>query len=207
MGYSTGDYAGKNWACVTFGFTSVGSDTATFKMSDIKADNFADDADTLQFLEPTSARSEKFYFSYDGDWYENTDDWNEANDDTFDMGTGFLGNLASGSVSLTCSGQVLEGPTQLDLSGKNWVMIGNPLPRAVKFSEIEAIDFADDADTLQKLESSSARSEKFYFCYDGDWYENTDDWNDASDDEIAAGEALLANVASGSVKINFPSAL
>ncbi len=108
---------------------------------------------------------------------------------------------------MTASGEVVSGATQLDLSGKNWVMIGNPLPRAVKFSEIEAVNFDDGSDTLQKLGAESARSEKFYFSYDGNWYEDTDDWNDASDDEILAGEALLGNVASGSVKINFPSAL
>lgn len=205
VGYQTSDQTGKNWVCIGIGFNSVGSQDSLFTMKDISASNFDEGSDTLQFLEPELARTVASYVYYDGAWYEG-DDLNDGNEDTFDIGTGFLANLASGSVSLTSAGQVAVGPTQLDLSGKNWVMIGNPLPRSVKLSEIEAINFDEGSDTLQKLESDLARTVKSYVFYDGDWYEG-DDLNDAGDDEIAAGEALLGNVASGAVKINFPSAL
>lgn len=208
VGYQTSDHAGKNWVCVSFGFSTVGAEEGTFKMKDISTDSFDENSDTLQLLEPELARTDKTYFCYEGDWYEDQEDWNDANDDTFDLGTGFLANLASGSVSLTSAGEVIKGPTELDLSGMNWVVLGNPLPRSVMISELEATNFDENSDTLQVLESELARTEKTYFCYDGDWYEDQEEWNEVTDDDkIEAGEAVLANVASGSVKITFPSAL
>ena len=107
---------------------------------------------------------------------------------------------------MTDAGEVVSGPIELDLSGKNWVMIGNPLPRHVKFSEIEAINFDAGSDTLQVLEPTRARAVKFYFNDAGDWYEDPESYNDASEDGLDAGSAILGNVASGSVKLVFPSA-
>ena len=205
MGYTADDFTGKQMICFTAGFKNIGSDADVFKMSDIDAVAFDDGSDTLQFLEPTAARTDKTYFAYDGDWYENVDDWNDANDDQFDMGTGFLGNFASQATKLTVAGAVLAGPTALDYTGKQMVMVGNPLPRTVTFAEIEPVAFDDGSDILQKLEATSARTEKTYFAYDGDWYENVDDWNDAADDGFAPNEAMLGNFASQTVKLTFPA--
>ena len=206
VGYMSNDMAGKVYNCVSFGFASVGNDKV-FVMKDINADVFDDGGDILQFLEPVMARTAKTFFNYNGDWYENTSDWNDANEDQFDMATGFLGNFISKKVKLTAAGAVLSGPTALDYTGKCYNMVGNPLPRAVKFKEIEAVSFDDGGDILQKLEPTMARTIKTYFAYNGDWYEDTSDWNDASEDEMAAGEAMLGNFISKSVKLTFPGAL
>lgn len=200
------DYTGSQYNCITVGFTSVGDD-GIFVMKDIAPTQFSDSSDIIQLLESTRARTDKIYFAYEGDWYENVDDWNDANDDQFDMGTGFLANFASKGTKLTPAGAVLTDPTEMDFTGIQYVMVGNPLPRAVKFAEIEPVVFSDSSDILQKLESVRARTDKIYFAYEGDWYENVDDWNDASDDEMAAGESMLGNFASKTVKLTFPGAL
>ena len=206
VGYMSSDMAGKVYNCVSFGFSSVSKD-GVFQLKDINADAFSETSDTLQLLEPTLARTVKTYFFYDGQWLEDPTAWNDANEDTFDMATGFLGNFASKTVKLTAAGAVLSGPTALDFTGKCYNMVGNPLPRAVKFKEIEAVSFSETSDTLQKLESTLGRTIKTYFNYNGDWYEDTSAWNDASEDEIAAGEALLGNFAAKDVKLTFPGAL
>ena len=41
----------------------------------------------------------------------------------------------------------------------------------------------------------------------GDWYEDTDDWNDASDDVFAANTAMLGCFGAKDVVLNFPGAL
>lgn len=207
VGYVAGDFSGKQMICFSPAFKNVGSELNVFLMSDIDPQVFDDGSDMLQFLEPTAARTEKTYFAYEGDWYENLDDWNDGNSDQFDLGTGFLGNFASKTTKLTASGSVLSGPTALDYTGKQCVMVGNPIPRNVTFAEIEPVVFDDGSDILQKLESTAARTVKTYFAYEGDWYENLDDWNDASGDTIAVGEAMLGNFASKTVKLNFPSGL
>lgn len=206
VGYAQNDMTGKQVNCVSFGFATVGKGNV-FTMKDIRPDSFSDSSDILQLLEPVRGRTAKTYFAYDGNWYEDTSDWNEANDDQFDMGTGFLGAFGSMSVRLTSAGEVLEGATAFDFTGKQVIMVGNPLPRAVKFKEIEVVNFSDSSDILQRLEPVRARTVKTYFAYAGDWYENTSDWNDASEDEFAAGEAMLGAFGSMSVKLTFPPAL
>lgn len=197
---------GKQMNCISFGFAAIGKGNV-FVMKDIRPDSFSDSGDILQFLEPVRGRTAKTYFAYEGNWYEDETDWNDANDDQFDMGTGFLGAFISKKVQLTSAGAVLEGPTAFDFTGKQVVMVGNPLPRTVKFKEIEPVSFSDSGDILQRLEATRARTIKTYFAYNGDWYEDETDWNEAAEDEIAAGEALLGAFISKKVKLTFPSAL
>lgn len=206
VGYFNNDMTGKQMNCVSCGFATVGKGNV-FTMKDITPVSFSDSGDILQFLEPVRARTEKTYFAWEGNWYEDTTDWNDANDDQFDIGTGFLGNFTSKKVQLTSAGEVIEGATAFDFTGKQIVMLGNPLPRTVKFKEIEPVSFSDSGDILQRLEATRARTVKTYFAWEGDWYEDTSDWNDASEEEIASGEALLGNFTSKKVKLTFPSAL
>lgn len=206
VGYSTTAYATQPYNCITVGFTAVGDD-ATFALADVKAMSFDEASDMIQFLEPVRARTAKTYFSYESDWYENTEEWNDANQDVFDVGTGFLASLGSLKVELLTAGAVLQDPTKLDFTGKIYNMVGNPLPRAVKFSEIEPEGFDEASDMLQKLEGTRARTVKTYFAYDGDWYENLEDWNDAGEETMASGESMLGSFGSLGVKLTFPGAL
>ena len=178
-------------------------------MKDIQPSTFDESSDTLQLLNNTQARTIKTYFFYDGAWYEDVDDWNEADEDTFDVLQGFLGNFAAKDVAFTSAGGVLLDPSQLDCKTDSlqYVMVGNPLPIDLTFKDIEVVSFDESSDTIQLLNNTQARTIKTYFAYDGDWYEDVDDWNDAADDSFPANTAMLGNFAAKDVVLNFPGAL
>ena len=208
MGYNTVDLTTKQYNCIAPGFSSCGTD-GTFQMKDIQPSAFDDGSDTVQLLNTTQARTIKTYFFYDGDWYEDVDDWNDGNEDTFDVMQGFLGNFAAKDVVFTSAGAVITDPSQLDCATDQlqYVMVGNPLPVDLTFKDIEVVAFDDGSDTIQLLSDTTARTIKTYFAYAGDWYEDVDDWNDASDDVFPANSAMLGNFAAKDVILNFPGAL
>ena len=209
VGYNTVDLTSKQYNCIAPGFMSVGSSTGTFQMKNIQPSSFDDGSDIVQLLNTTQARTIKTYFFYDGDWYEDVDDWNDGNEDTFDVMQGFLGNFAAKDVVFNTSGEVVADPSQLDCAtdALQYVMVGNPLPVDITFKDIEVVTFDEGSDILQRLGEANARTVKTYFAYDGDWYEDVDDWNDASDDVFPANSAMLGNFAAKDVVLNFPGAL
>ena len=209
VGYNTVDLTTKQYNCIAPGFMSCGGSADTFQMKDIQPSAFDEGSDIVQLLNTTQARTIKTYFFYDGDWYEDVDDWNEANDDTFDLMQGFLGNFAAKDVVFTSAGTVVGDPSQLDCATDQlqYVMVGNPLPVDLTFKDIEVVAYDEGSDILQLLGETNARTIKTYFAYAGDWYEDVDDWNDASDDPFPANSAMLGNFAAKDVILNFPGAL
>jgi len=208
VGYCQQDYKNREFVGFSVGFQNVGNE-GVFKWSDLKPTSFEAGSDTLQFLEPVLARTQYTFCAYEGQWYVvDGEDWTPvSDDDQFDVGTGFLADFASKNVNITVSGSVLNGPTAMDFTGKEFVMVGNPLPRAVKLSEIEVGFWETGSDTLQRLEPTLARTANTYLAYDGDWYEDVDgEYALAGDAEFAVGESMLADFASKKVKITFPSA-
>lgn len=208
VGYTTVDLTGSQYNCVAPGFATVGED-GTFQMKDIQPSAYDESSDILQLLNNTQARTIKTYFFYDGAWYEDTEDWNDADEDTFDVLQGFLANFAAKDVAFTAAGAVLGDPSQLDCKtdALQYVMVGNPLPIDLTFKDIEVVSYDESSDILQLLNNTQARTIKTYFAYDGDWYEDTEDWNDASDDLFPANTAMLGNFAAKDVVLNFPGAL
>ena len=208
VGYAKVDLTGKQYNCIAPGFMTAGED-GTFQMKNVQPSAFDETSDILQLLNNTQARTIKTYFFYEGNWYENVDDWNEADEDTFDVMQGFLGNFAAKDVAFTSAGEVLPDPTQLDCATDKlqYVMVANPLPQDLTFKDIEVVAFDETSDILQLLNTERARTIKTYFAYEGDWYENVDDWNDAADDVFAANTAMLGNFAAKDVVLNFPGAL
>lgn len=180
----------------------------TFKMKAFQPSSFDESSDTVQLLNSTQARTVKTYFFYNGDWYENTETWNEANEDTFDVMQGFLGNFAAKDVAFKGMGSVLGDPSQLDCATDKlqYVMVGNPLPIDMTFKDIEVVSFDESSDTLQLLDDTRARTIKTYFAYNGDWYEDTEAWNEAGDEPFAANTAMLGNFAAKDVILNLPGA-
>lgn len=210
MGYKTVDLTGKQYNCIAPGFLSAGAGKdGTFQMKDIQPSAFSETSDTVQLLNNTQARTVKTYFFYDGDWYEDTEKWNDGNEDTFDVTQGFLGNFAAKDVAFTSAGAVLGKPIQIDCATDElqYVMIGNPLPVDMTFKDIEVIAFSETSDTLQLLNDTQARTIKTYFAYEGDWYEDAGAWHDAADEPFEANTALLGNFAAKDVILNFPGAL
>ena len=210
VGYKTVDLTGKQYNCIAPGFLSAGaSKDGTFQMKDIQPSAFDESSDIVQLLNNTQARTVKTYFFYEGAWYEDVDDWNAGDEDTFDVMQGFLGNFAAKDVAFTSAGAVLGKPIQINCATDQlqYVMIGNPLPVDLTFKDIEVVAFDESSDILQLLNDTQARTVKTYFAYEGDWYENVDDWNDAADEPFAANTALLGNFAAKDVTLNFPGAL
>ena len=210
MGYATVDLKGKQYNCIAPGFASASATAdGTFQMKDIKPSAFSESSDTVQLLNNTQARTIKTYFFYEGDWYEDADAWNDGNGDTFDVTQGFLGNFAAKDVAFMSVGGVIVDPSQLDCATDKlqYVMVANPLPVDMTFKDIEVVSFSESSDTLQLLDDTRARTIKTYFAYDGDWYENADEWNDAADDPFYRNTAMLGNFAAKDVVLNFPGAL
>ena len=181
----------------------------TFQMKAFQPSAFNEASDILQLLNNTQARTIKTYFFYEGAWYEDVDNWNEGDEDRFDIFQGFLGNFAAKDVAFQGLGIVLDNPIQINCATTKlqYVMVGNPLPVDLTFKQIEVVSFNEASDILQKLDDTRARTIKTYFAYDGDWYENVDDWNDAADEPFEANTALLGNFAAKDVVLNFPGAL
>ena len=208
VGYTQVDLTGKQYNCIAPGFMTAGSD-GTFQMKDIQPASFDETSDILQLLNNTQARTIKTYFFYEGAWYEDTEMWNEADEDTFDVMQGFLGNFAAKDVVFTSAGEVLPDPTQLDCATDQlqYVMVANPLPQDLTFKDIEVVAFDETSDILQLLNTERARTIKTYFAYEGDWYEDTEMWNEAADEVFPANTAMLGNFAAKDVILNFPGAL
>ena len=113
VGYTQVDLTGKQYNCIAPGFATAGADD-TFQMKDIQPSAFNEASDTVQLLNNTQARTIKTYFFYEGAWYEDTEMWNDADEDTFDVMQGFLGNFAAKDVAFMSTGSVLVDPSKLD---------------------------------------------------------------------------------------------
>ena len=228
MGYNTQDKSGKQYVSMSPAFMSTGAG-ATFKLSDIVLDGGDATGDNIQVLESTKASvSAKYVYvskaqalewgdaSFEG-WY-NTEMDTPMDDVVFPAGTAFLGNFGTKTIQPTYAGQVLDGSVEMDCTGKQYVMFGNPLPRTLTLSEI-VLDGGDaTGDNIQVLEPTKASvSVKYVYVSKaqaiewGDasfqgWY-NTDMDTSMNDVEVGIGDAFLGNFGTKSIKITFPTAL
>ena len=228
MGYNTQDKSGKQYVSLSPAFCTAGTD-GTFKLSDIVLDGGDASSDTLQVLESTKASVSATYVyvskaqalewgdaSYEG-WYNTTMD-TPMDDVSFTSGAAFLGNFTTKTVKPTYAGQVVDGSVEIDCTGKQYVMFGNPLPRALTLAEI-VLDGGDaSSDTVQVLEPTKASVSATYVyvskaqaiewgdaSYQG-WYNAAMDTS-MNDVEVGIGDAFLGNFTTKSVKITFPTAL
>ena len=81
--------------------------------------------------------------------------YTSMDDVTFPVGTAFLGNFGTKTVRPTYAGQVVDGAVEMDCTGKQYVMFGNPVPRAITLGEI-VMDGGDaTGDNVQVLDRKS----------------------------------------------------
>jgi hypothetical protein len=220
-------------------FVSAGKDT--FKLGDITVDGFYYDKEILQVLSDVNAATIARYVyvtpemdeeDFDGDgaavgWWvkgEEGEEGGEANDITFAPGQGFLGNFGKKAVKFTYAGEVKKGATELDYTGKQYVLVANFLPKDVKLGEVAVDGFYYDKEILQVLSDSNAATIARYVYvtpemdeedFDGDgaavgWWlkgEEGEEGGSANDIIWKAGSAMLGNFGKKSVKMTFPSAL
>ena len=152
------------------------------------------------------------------------DDDGSADDIEFAAGQAFLGNFGKKEVKFTYSGQVREGATELDFTGKQFAFVANPLPTDVKLGDVACEGFYYDKEILQVLSSENASTVTMYTYvtpdmddedFDGDgaavgwWIRGKEGEEDGSANNVtwAAGTALLGNFGKKEVKLTFPSAL
>ena len=228
MGYNTQDKTGKQYVSLSPAFITTGA-TGTFKLSDVALDGGDVTSDTLQVLESTKASVGATYVYLSAaqaaawdiagseGWYDASME-NSMNDVSFPIGTAFLGNFTTKTVSSTYSGQVVDGTVEMDCTGKQYVMFGNPLPRVIKLGEI-VLDGGDvTSDTVQILEPtkasvgttyvylSAAQAAAWDIAGSEGWYDAAME-NSMNDVDINIGDAFLGNFTTKSVSITFPTAL
>ncbi len=212
-------------------FVTVGSTTGEWVLGSIKVSGMVPGDDIIQFLDPTDMSlvaavtyiDEAASIGLVGDtsvvgW------WNAGLDTPMDTqvfaaGTAFLANYVSSGISMTYSGEVVSGPTTLDLSGLAYPLLANFLPRDVVLGEITASGFVPGDDIVQFLSPTDMSlivaatyiDEATSIALVGDT-SATGWWNaglDTSLDDtvLAPGTSFLANFASSGIQITFPSAI
>ena len=239
VGYMTSDLDGKQYNSVGATFLTVGG-TAS-KLGDLTAEGFQYDTDMLQVLSSETAGTIARYTYVTPEWDEEDfegdgaavgwwkkgmegEDGGSAADVELPVGMGLLGNFPHKKVVLTTAGQVAMGATQIDMTGKQYNMIANFLPKTIKLGDVVADGFQYDTDMLQVLSSETANTIARYTYvtpewdeedFEGDgaavgwWKKGMEGEDGGSANEIAwpAGSAMLGNFPHKQVKMTFPAAL
>lgn len=151
-------------------FITVGSATGEWRLGDVVATGMDPSMDSVQFLDPATANvsiqatyiDEATAISY-GDaglqgWWDAALE-NRLDDEVFAAGTGFLSSFASAGVTLTYSGEVLDGIVVLDLTGQQYPMIANFTPVDLTLGDLTATGMDPSMDSIQFLSVADANTE------------------------------------------------
>ena len=226
VGYNSADKADLQYVSVGVGFANVG-DEGVFTLGQIvpKDGCWDSGSDILQVLNNTAAKTVATYVYYGAwegaeedeiGWWDS--DFNDMyNDLEFPVGAAFLGNFGTKAVEFQQSGSVLTGGTTLDFITKQYVMLGNILPKSIKFGDIKPFEGCWDSgsDILQVLNDTAAKTIATYVYYGAwegaeedeiGWWDS--DFNDMYNDlDVNPGDAWLGNFGAKDVKLAFPGAL
>ncbi len=121
---------------------------------------------------------------------------------------------AAGDFSIVCAGKVLAEPTDINVPA-GFGMVGNPLPKDVKISEIVVSEdvLGGGNDYAQKVNADGSWGEQYFYLTmsgtgyvpDG-WYKDNYGGEAVTEaDKLAAGESLFFTTA-GEFKLYFPAA-
>jgi len=216
---------GNQYIQVGNAFLNAGASKKEFSLSVITPSSYDSGSDILQLVSSVNARTLDQYAyitaaEADGDtdligwWDANIEE--PKNDLTFDIGQGFKGNFAAKDVALSNAGEVNTEATEIDYSGKQYVVVPNILPRQILLGEIVGIGTDSGSDIVQKLSPANARTIDQMVYVNAEEADGDTDlvgWWDANIEEsknevaIAPNGALYANFAAKGVKLAFPSAL
>jgi hypothetical protein len=211
-------------------FITVGDQqNATWKLGDIKVTGFEAGSDFVQMLSPTDAGVilsatyiDEAMADILGDpsmvgWWNDSID-TSLNDQVFTAGTGFLTYLTSSDVTITYAGEVLQGPTTIDLSGMSFSMVANFTPVDLTLGDISASGFEAGSDFIQMLSPADASIVLSATYIDEAMADTLGDpsmvgwWNDSIDASLdnqvfTAGAAFLGYFSSPNVTFFFPNPL
>jgi len=181
------------------------------------------ETDFIQFLSPDTAFTTLSAIYVDlaaagGDaelvgWY-GLDGETRLDDLEFAAGTSFLCSFQSTGVTLTYSGEVLEGSTTLDLSGQSYPFVANFTPVDLTLGQLSAAGMNIETDFIQFLSPDTAFTSLSAIYVDlatagGDaelvgWY-GLDGETRLDSTPVPAGSAFLGSFQSPSVTITFPN--
>ena len=203
---------------------TIGAENKEFKLSVIQPTAYDPSSDILQLISPVNARTIDRYVyitseEADGDtdligWWD-PDIEDTKNELTFDIGQGFKANFAAKGVAFNNAGQVNMDATEINYSGKQFVVVPNILTRDILLGEIVGINTDASSDIVQKLSTTNARTiDRMVYVSEEEADGDTDliGWWDPGIEEsknevtIPVNRALYANFAAKKAKIAFPAA-
>lgn len=225
--------SGDTYATYGNTFISVADPNGLWRLSDISAAGMEVGSDYIQLLDPADSHVtlratyadeaqalEWGDLAYVGWW--NVEDLDESlADEEIAFGTGFLCNIASGNpVTFRFSGEVVQAPAEVDLSGQTYPLVANAVPSDLLLGDISAvgmeagtdyIQFLDPIDSHVTIRATYADEAQALEWGDLDyvgWW-NIEDQDESLDAiPVAAGAAFLGNIPSGNpVVLTFPSPL
>ena len=89
-------------------------------------------------------------------WWDQATGSIPMNDTLFPAGTAFIGSLsADHDVTLQSSGEAKQGKVNVNISGKVYPHMANPVPRDVKFKEIEVVGMDPTSESFYQVDQRS----------------------------------------------------
>ena len=228
VGYAVNtDMLGKQYVQVGTSFLATdASDTEkSFKLKNIRPISYDSSSDMLQVISDVNARTLDVFTYVSAEEAEGDEDligWWDSNIESskneleFKMGVGFKANFAAKDVALSNSGVVNQDATEIDYTGKQYVVVPNILPRKILLGEIVGIGTDSSSDMLQVLSSENAKTVDAMVYVSAEEAEGDEDligWWDSNIEvskntlEIEPNGALYANFAAKGAKLAFPSAV
>ena len=134
--------------------TAVGLDPTAEYLYQISPDSCAVDADS-SLIYVDAATAEALGDSTLAGWWDQgmTE---SKNDVEYTAGTSFIGSLsADHDVTFQCAGEALNTAINVNIAGKVYPHMANPVPRDVKFSEIAVVGFDPTAEYFYKIDPAS----------------------------------------------------
>ena len=126
-----------------------------------------------------------------------------------------MANFAAKGVAFSNAGEVNMDATEIDYSGKQYVVVPNILPRNMLLGEIVGINTDAGSDIVQQLSTTNARTiDRMVYVSeeeaDGDpdligWWDPGIE-ESKNEVEIAVNRGLYANFAAKNAKLAFPAA-
>ncbi len=135
--------------------TVIGLDPTAEYLYQISPDSCAVDGDSfLIYIDKDTAAAVLGDESFAGWWDQAV---SESKDNVeFVSGTAFIGSLsADHDVKFQCAGKALSTAVNLNIAGKVYPHMANPVPRDVKFSEVKVTGFDPTSEYFYKIDPSS----------------------------------------------------
>lgn len=202
----------------------IGLDPTAEYLYQISPDSCAVDGDSfLVYIDKDTAEAAFGDASLAG-WYDQSTMSEDKDDVEFVSGTAFIGSLsADHDVKFQCAGKALSTAVNLNIAGKVYPHMANPVPRNVKFSEIAVVGLDPTAEYFYKIDPASCAVDgsSFIVYIDADtaeaafgdaslagWYDQSTMSTSLADEEWQSGDCYIGSMGgtTADVAVSFPAA-